>query len=187
MAVQAIALLRDQVAITLTIVGKGPEESRLKRQVRHLGLEQSIHFLPWMPKSEVLALYATHDALLFPSLHDSGGTVVMEAIAHGKPVICLDLGGPAVTVDEHCARIVSTRGKTEEQVSQGIADAILDLARMSSADWEEMRRAAVRRAQFYTPDRVVTRVYGGLLEPRLGSSHVDAGSCEAQTFAHDPF
>ena len=126
LAVQAMALIRNQVLVELTIVGRGPEESRLKEEVRRLRLDQCIHFYPWIPKAQVLALHATHDAFLFPSLHDSSGTVVVEAIAHGRPVICLDLGGPAVTVDEHCARIVSTRDRTEEQVIQGIADAITD-------------------------------------------------------------
>ena len=35
----------------------------------------------------------SHDFLLFPSLHDSGGFVVLEALCHGMPVLCLDLGG----------------------------------------------------------------------------------------------
>ncbi len=164
LAIQAIALLRDQIHVELTIVGKGPDESRLKAEVCRLELERTIHFRSWIPRAEVLALYSTHDALLFPSLHDSSGTVVMEAIAHGKPVICLDLGGPAVTVDKDCARIVSTKGRTEAQVIRGIADAITELALMSSAEWESMRRAAVRRAQFYAPDLVIGRVYGPLLE-----------------------
>ena len=38
--------------------------------------------------------------LVHPSLHDSGGGVCMEAMAAGRPVICLDLGGPAVQVTE---------------------------------------------------------------------------------------
>jgi len=96
----------------------------------------------------------------------------MEAIAHGKPVICLDLGGPAVTVDEHCARIVNTRDKTEEQVIQGIADAILNLCSMPPAEWAEMRHAAVRRAKFYSPDQVIARVYGPLLEPCRSHSSI---------------
>lgn len=165
LAIRAVALLDNQVPVELTIAGKGPEEARLKDEVRRLELEESIHFLPWMPRAEVPGLYATHDALLFPSLHDSGGTVVMEATWHGRPVICLDLGGPAVTVDKDCARIVSTNGKTEEQVIRGIADAILELARMPSNEWDEMRRAAIRRAEFYLPDRVIGRVYGSLLRP----------------------
>jgi len=183
LAVQAIALACNQADVELTIVGQGPEESGLKEEVCRLGLERFVHFSPWIPKSQVLALHETHDALLFPSLHDSSGTVVMEAIAHGRPVICLDLGGPAVTVDEHCARIVNTRGRTEEQVIQGIANAILELASMSSREWDEMRRAAVRRARFYTPDQVMARVYGPLLEPPVGHSQVAADTSEVATLA----
>lgn len=170
LAVKAMALVVDHASVELSIVGKGQEESRLKEEVRRLGLQQSIHFLSWMAKQEVLALHATHDALLFPSLHDSGGTAVMEAIAHGKPVICLDLGGPAATVDEHCARIVRTIGRTEEQVIVGIAEAILELARMPSRKWDQMRQAAVCRARFYAPDQVIARVYGPLLKSHVSHS-----------------
>src|SRR2546430_4418443 len=35
-----------------------------------------------------------------PSLHDSGGWVCLEAMAAGRPVICLDLGGPGYQVTE---------------------------------------------------------------------------------------
>src|SRR5262249_17128782 len=49
---------------------------------------------PRMPPAELFELYDTHSLLLFPSLHDSGGFVVLEALSHGLPVVCLDLGGP---------------------------------------------------------------------------------------------
>jgi glycosyltransferase involved in cell wall biosynthesis len=173
LAVRAIALLRDQIPVKLRIVGKGPEESRLKQEVCRMGLDHSICFSSWMPRSELLGLYATNDALLFPSMHDSGGTVVVEALAHGRPVICLDLGGPPTTVDGDCARIVSTRGKTEDQVTRGLADAILELGRMTSVQWEKMRRAAIQRARFYTADEVVARVYGPLLKPCVGTCQAE--------------
>jgi glycosyltransferase involved in cell wall biosynthesis len=170
LAVQAMALLSEQIPVKLTIVGKGKEESRLKEEVRRLHLEQLIDFVPWMPKAEFLTIYAKHDALLFPSLHDSGGTVVMEALAHGKPVICLDLGGPATTVDEHCARVVNTKDMSEIQVIREMARAIRELAQMSPEEWLEIRRAAVCRAAFYAPDLVIGRVYGPLLKPNAALS-----------------
>jgi len=186
LAVKAMGLALKQTTVELTIVGRGPEEARLKDEVRRLKLEDFVHFAPWMPKSEVLTLHASHDALLFPSLHDSSGTVVMEAIAHGNPVICLDLGGPAVTVDEHCSLIVRTGGKTEEQVIQGIAEAILDLARMPSQKWDQMRRAAVNRARFYAPEQVIARVYGPLLNPKPLTCEAAHESEEKNLFATCP-
>ena len=52
--------------------------------------------------------------LVHPSLHDSGGWVCVEAMAARKPVICLDLGGPAVQVTEETGIKVAAR--TPEQV-----------------------------------------------------------------------
>ena len=166
LALKAMSLANDRIAASLTIVGKGPEEDRLKKEVRNLGLEECVEFIPWLPQPKMFEMYAAHDAVLFPSLHDSGGTVVMEAIARGRPVICLDLGGPAETVDRHCAKIVNTRGRTEEEVVRGIASAIVELAGMTQGDWEEMRRAAVRRAQYFSPERVIERVYGPLVNAK---------------------
>jgi glycosyltransferase involved in cell wall biosynthesis len=61
-----------------------------------------VYFLPWLPREELLARMASHDVFLFPSLRDGGGTVVIEAMATGRPVVCLDTGGPGMHVTEHC-------------------------------------------------------------------------------------
>ncbi|MFM6276797.1 MAG: glycosyltransferase [Dolichospermum sp.] len=53
-----------------------------------------------MPREKALDLLKDCHLLIHPSLHDSGGWVCMEAMAAGRPVICLDLGCPAVHVTE---------------------------------------------------------------------------------------
>jgi len=169
LAIQAVAKARGQARVELTIVGKGEEELPLKELVRRMGVQDLVKFIPWIPKAELMQMFASHDALLFPSMHDSGGTVVMEAITHGKPVICLDLGGPAMTVDPHCARVVNTQGKTEQEVIEGLTDAIVEISLMPDCDWEQMRVAAVERARHFSPDRVIARVYGPLLTTDVSS------------------
>jgi glycosyltransferase involved in cell wall biosynthesis len=57
----------------------------------------------------------SHDFLLFPSLHDSGGFVVLEALCHGMPVLCLDLGGPKEIVSLDSGLII----KTDAQCNSG--------------------------------------------------------------------
>jgi hypothetical protein len=44
---------------------------------------------------------------------------------------------------------------------------------MPAGDWEKMRRAALRRAQFYSASQVIARVYGPLIEQGVGGSQVD--------------
>jgi len=81
--------------------------------------------LEWLPRKEIDQVYQKHDLLLFPSLRDSGGMVVLESMSNGKPVVCLDLGGPGVIVDNSCGCVVATTGRTEEEVVDNLAKSLL--------------------------------------------------------------
>ena len=70
---------------------------------------------------EVEDRYRSADIFVFPSLRDSGGLVVLEAMAHGLPVVCADLGGPGLIVDETCGRAVSAKGKNKRQLASEFA------------------------------------------------------------------
>lgn len=78
----------------MLIIGKGPEEGRLRRLIGELGLGDSVRIQDWLPREEVLKEMRSSDVFLFPSFRDGGGAVVVEAMASGLPVICLDSGGP---------------------------------------------------------------------------------------------
>lgn len=80
------------------IVGDGPERRRLETLARNLGIAERVKFWGTLPREETLQKLAECDVLVHPSLHDSGGWVCIEAMAAGKPIICLDLGGPAIQV-----------------------------------------------------------------------------------------
>jgi glycosyltransferase involved in cell wall biosynthesis len=80
------------------IVGDGPERANLSALVQRLGFHDQVRFWGSQPRAKALEMLAACDVLVHPSLHDSGGWVCLEAMASGKPVICLDLGGPAEQV-----------------------------------------------------------------------------------------
>lgn len=80
------------------IVGKGAEAEALQALAIDLGIATQVKFLAEMPRTELIAHLGNCIALVHPSLHESGGFVCLEAMASGRPVICLDLGGPAVQV-----------------------------------------------------------------------------------------
>lgn len=85
-----------------TIVGSGPEETRLRSLVRKLELDGKVHFTGSKVREKLLRDMASCDVFLFPSLRDGGGAVVVEAMSAGKPVVCLDTGGPGMHVTEEC-------------------------------------------------------------------------------------
>ncbi|MFM6159188.1 MAG: glycosyltransferase family 4 protein, partial [Sphaerospermopsis kisseleviana] len=82
------------------IVGDGPEWHHLQTLASDLGIAQKVQFWGKLPREKALDLLRDCHVLVHPSLHDSGGWVCMEAMAAGRPVICLDLGGPGVQVTE---------------------------------------------------------------------------------------
>lgn len=83
------------------ILGEGPELDRLTDLALELGIADRVKFWGLQSRSEVLLKLGQCSVLVHPSLHDSGGWVCLEAMAAGRPVICLDLGGPGqqVTVE----------------------------------------------------------------------------------------
>jgi glycosyltransferase involved in cell wall biosynthesis len=84
------------------IIGSGPEEPRLRSMVNQTQLQNQIHFIPAMPRDDLLCEMACHDVFLFPSLRDGGGAVVIEAMCAGKPTVCLDTGGPGMHITDEC-------------------------------------------------------------------------------------
>ena len=76
-------------------------------------------------RRDALEMLAACHVLVHPSLHDSGGWVCLEAMAAGKPVLCLDLGGPALLVTDRTG--VKVPANTPEQAVSELARAMTAL------------------------------------------------------------
>ena len=94
------AFAREHPHAILELVGDGPERSRLIRLVRDLGMTDQVRFPGWSSRTELLHRIAQADVFLFPSARDGGGAVVVEAMATGTPLVCLDVGGPGYYVQD---------------------------------------------------------------------------------------
>jgi glycosyltransferase involved in cell wall biosynthesis len=89
------------------VVGDGPERKRLEIMTQKLDISDRVRFWGALSRQETLAKLERSHVLVHPSLHDSGGWVVLETMAAGRPVVCLDLGGPATQVTEQTGIKVS--------------------------------------------------------------------------------
>lgn len=136
------ALHRSGTGARLTFVGDGSYLPTARRLVRKLGLEGQVRFLGRLDHAETQLQYAGHHVFVFPSLHDSGGFAVLEAMAQGLPVICLDCGGPALLVREGCGVRVPmlSREAVVEGLSRAIAAYDADRPRIA-ADGERARQS----------------------------------------------
>lgn len=140
----------------LTIVGSGPSEDSLHRLAQRLDIIDAVNWVSWIDRAAVTPYYLRHDAFLFPSLHDSSGNAVLEALSCGLPVVCLEAGGPAVLVDSSCGFRVRPDGP--QQAVKEMAKALAALAD-NAALAQAMRNAAVRRArEHFSWERQVSRM-----------------------------
>ena len=101
LGIEAFVKLHQQIPDSeYWIIGTGAEENRLKALVAKLDAEDYIHFTGLLPREEALQQLVRSHVLLHPSLHDTGGWVLLEAMAAGLPIVCLNLGGPATIVND---------------------------------------------------------------------------------------
>jgi glycosyltransferase involved in cell wall biosynthesis len=72
------------------MVGDGDDLPRYHGQVKRLGLDGNVRFLPPMPAREAFALAAL---VVVPSRAEAMPYIVLEALAAGKPMIATAVGG----------------------------------------------------------------------------------------------
>jgi glycosyltransferase involved in cell wall biosynthesis len=125
------------------IIGDGPERGRLEHLALRLQLDGAVRFLGSVNREEVFDTLDHCEVLVHPSLHDSGGYVIAEAMAAGRPVICLDLGGPGMIVSPESG--VKVPALTPDQTVAGLAAAMMSLARDPELR-RRLGRGARRRA-----------------------------------------
>jgi glycosyltransferase involved in cell wall biosynthesis len=121
-AIEAAAQFLREGSLQLQIIGDGPQKDFLIAKVRELGVEASVHFHGWLPQQEVQKQLSASDFLVFPSIREFGGGVVLEAMALGVTPIVADYGGPAELVDD--ATGIRVPFVDEPSLVDGFRDAI---------------------------------------------------------------
>lgn len=91
---KAIALLKQQsYAVTLTIVGRGGEEQRLRYQVHQLGIGGEVIFAGYAASTEkLLQYYREADVFVLPSLAEGFPRCIYEAMSQSLPVVASNIG-----------------------------------------------------------------------------------------------
>jgi glycogen synthase len=90
--VAAAALLEDPSAQVL-LVGDGPERAALERKAERIGVGDRVRFLGFFAHERLPAAMAHADLLVLPSIYEELGTVLLEAMWAGLPIVASRTGG----------------------------------------------------------------------------------------------
>ena len=140
----ALALLPEQTRPHLVITGSHGDDP-LTPLVAELGLQKWVSLRGWLTPEQLDAMYAESTLFVFPTFFEGFGLPVLEAMAHGCPVLCSDVpvlhevaGDAAIYVDSHDA------AQLAESIA-GLLSSAEELARMATTGLE--------RAAEFTWDR----------------------------------
>ncbi len=134
--IRALPRLRNE-EVEYRVVGRGPDEPRLRDLARQHGVEQRVHFLGRLDDAALASEYQRCALFVLPSrrTHDGElegyGLVHFEAAAWGRPVIAGRSGGEVDAVVD---------GETGVLVDGASLEAVTDALQGLLADPERMRR-----------------------------------------------
>lgn len=148
---KAVAQLPGDVDYKLRIVGGGPLEARWKHLAERLGVAPKIDWVGWLPHDQARRQYDWADVFVFTSLRDNSGTVMLEAMAAGLPVVCLDHQGARDIVT--AASGIKIPPHHPRQVVAELAAALVELA-TNVPRREQLGAGAHERAKDYLWDNL---------------------------------
>jgi len=130
---RALARLPRDVRWRLDILGQGPRTAAWKRLARRLGVNDRCRWHGWLRRDRAVEVMGNGHAFVITSLLDLTSTVLLEALALGVPVICLD----------HCGFVPV---RSPRQVIAGLAAAVEQLWH-DEARRRRLAEGGPRRAQ----------------------------------------
>jgi glycosyltransferase involved in cell wall biosynthesis len=137
----------------LVLIGGGPWEEQCRRLVQEEGLAERVHTTGYVPRETVLEWLADADVYCFPSLTDTQGVAVLEAMAMGCPPVAARSGAVEDVIRQE------RDGLIVEPTAEALAGAI---GRVLGDDG--LRRGlageARRRAEEFSADRMARRLVG---------------------------
>jgi glycosyltransferase involved in cell wall biosynthesis len=170
----------------LEILGDGETRQELEAQTARLGLTDRVEFAGWLSAEEGARRLRGSDVFVLPSLRESGGVVLLEAMSVGLPVVASRWGGPGVHVDD--ATGIRVAPDSREGFINGLADAMIRLA-TSPELRETMGLAAIRRVESgtYDWDRKIDRfleIYAETIDRRASKAPGLGQAASAPVSAH---
>lgn len=158
--IQSVALVRKtEEDFILIIIGDGTQRGRLEKLARKM-VPQGVSFMGPQPSSVVHDMLAIANVFCLASSYESGPLVILESLASGTPVVAPDVGRVREFIsDPMIGRVVSRN-------PEAIADAILDILRMSKSVVRSSCRKRAREFSFEKTFQETLKVYENLSEGR---------------------
>jgi glycosyltransferase involved in cell wall biosynthesis len=180
LALRSLAVVSHEYCVKLIVAGDGSDLARCKNVASELRIGRQVEFRGEVEWKRMPSLFVEGDVFFFTSLRESFGSVVLEAMSYGLPVLALDIGGVGTFCPSEAAiKVPPLRlGETVKRFARAI-ERLHDSKELRL----NMSLAARRFATLHTWERLVSHIterYTDLAPIPASSCHVEAlPQCES--------
>lgn len=130
---KGILLLLDVLSSLTTTVkwqcliyGEGEQKEIICEKINYFKLQDKVHMMGAVQYNEITEVYKKADIFVLPSLRESGGSVLVEAAAHGLPLVALKMS-LAEIFSRHDAGLFVDTNQTKGEILNEFANKIQTL------------------------------------------------------------
>lgn len=141
------------------IYGEGNQKEIIEERIIELELQNKVRLMGNIPYDKISEVYINADIFTLPSLRESGGSVLIEAMAHKLPVVALNMSLAAILSEHNVGLFVNTN-----QCSEGIVQEFSNKIKILVED-EGLRNICGKNAYEYVNselnwNKMIDEVYG---------------------------
>lgn len=144
------------------IYGDGPLKNEVEDYIRRNSLESKVKLCKTVEHDKVTDVYRAADIFVMPSLRETGGNVIVEAMAHKLPVMALNMSISRDLCEFDCGKFVNT-DQSKEDIINEFAEKLTELINNP----EERKRLGENGYNFVNTelswDKKFERVYKDLI------------------------
>ena len=105
--------LKNTIGFELDICGNGCLYNEVRRIIDECGLNDCVNMRGEIPHDQVTEYYQNADVFVLPSLRETGGTVLIEAMAYALPIVAFNTSFCAQLNEQKCGIFVNTNQELE--------------------------------------------------------------------------
>jgi glycosyltransferase involved in cell wall biosynthesis len=165
---ESLKSMPENINWELIVAGEGKLLEYWRQKVDKTKIKERIKFLGKIPFQEMQNLYNEADIFVFPSLREASGSVILEAMANGLPVIALELNGAKNIIEKNCGILIPVKNKT--QMINDFRDAIIKLCESPELRYEMGENARKRVEEHYLWEKrgvKIDHIYNQILNKEI--------------------
>ena len=124
--VDALSLMPTDMDWELLIFGDGDDRALIEKQIADSGIGKNVKLMGNRPLNQIAEAYQQADVFVLPSLRETSGNVLLEAMAYAVPIVAFDTSFCRLLKEVDCGVFINTE-QALDNIKEDYCKAIVTL------------------------------------------------------------